>query len=205
MIVAVEGPSAAGKTTWCRSAVPEYVEEYQPTGVEPDGSDPVVQATYWTEVNADRWEQAIALEQRSGLAICDSDPLKLHYSWCLARVGAAPVSRFLSEFAAVGEAMRLKRIGFADTVLLSVPDEESLRLRKEGDLTRSRRSFELHVRLREPLEEWYETLERLRPGTVRRGPLPVGAEDLESLQSEDRYDLEMLRAFASALPRVKEP
>lgn len=182
--------------------MPEFVEEYKPTGLEPDGSAPTVQAKYWTEVNADRWAQAIALEERSGVAVCDSDPLKLHYSWCLARIGAASISRFLCELDAVREAMLSRRIGFADAVLLTAPDEAILRIQKDGDLTRSRRSFELHVRLREPLQEWYEVLERLRPGTVIRGLPTAGVEDLRTMRSEGRYDVEVLGALASQLPRV---
>ncbi|MDF2895322.1 MAG: hypothetical protein K0Q46_2108, partial [Rhodococcus erythropolis] len=90
MIVAVEGPSAAGKTTWCRTqlggqtAAEGFVAEYQPTGREPDGTDLDVQASYWATVNSKRWSQAEELESRTGIALCDSDPLKLHYSWCLA-------------------------------------------------------------------------------------------------------------------------
>lgn len=37
MIVAVEGPSAAGKSTWCaRFGKGRVVPEYTPTGREPD-------------------------------------------------------------------------------------------------------------------------------------------------------------------------
>lgn len=181
----------------------EFVEEYKPTGLEPDGSDPSSQGKYWTEVNADRWAQAIALEERAGVAVCDSDPLKLHYSWCLARIGTASISRFLCELDAVREAMLARRIGFADAVLLTSPDEAILRIQKDGDLTRSRRSFELHVRLREPLQEWYEVLERLRPGTVIRGLPTAGMKDLRTTRSEGRYDVEVLSALASQLPRVE--
>ncbi len=76
MIVAVEGPSAAGKTTWCRATGGQFVAEYIPTGQEPDGSDPAEQATYWAQVNAQRWTQALTLEGTTGVAVCDSDPLK---------------------------------------------------------------------------------------------------------------------------------
>lgn len=94
VIVAVEGPSAAGKTTWCRQHASALVEEYAPTGVEPDGTDAADQAAYWIRVNSGRWRTALDLEARSGTVICDSDPLKLRYSWCLSRIGAAPWSRF---------------------------------------------------------------------------------------------------------------
>ncbi|MBF4567677.1 hypothetical protein ITJ57_02760 [Plantibacter sp. VKM Ac-2880] len=203
MIVAVEGPSAAGKTTWCRAAAAEFVAEYAPTGEEPDGSDPEAQARYWTGVNGDRWSQAIALERRVGVALCDSDPLKLHYSWCLARIGEAPVARFLHELAAVRAAMLRCQIGFADAVLLTLPDEPALRRQKNGDRTRSRRTFDLHVRLRGPLEEWYRTVDQLRPGTVIWELPRTGAEDLvPAVQDEDRYDVHLLDALASELPQT---
>lgn len=90
MIVAVEGPSAAGKTTWCRTHAAQFVPEYMPTGAGPDGSTPDVQADYWVKINSGRWAEAVELERSTGLAICDSDPLKLHYSWCGAWPPSAP-------------------------------------------------------------------------------------------------------------------
>jgi nicotinamide riboside kinase len=99
--VAVEGPRAAGKTTWCRTAGVEFVAEYARTGTEPDGSDAARQGRYWTDVNMTRWAQALDLEERAQVAICDTDPVKLHYSWCLAPIGAAPGSRFAHELACV--------------------------------------------------------------------------------------------------------
>lgn len=77
MIVAGEGPSAAGKATWCRSDA--FVPEYSPTSDERDDSDLDIQATYRTTVNSNRWSLARALEAGSGLAICDSDPRRRHF------------------------------------------------------------------------------------------------------------------------------
>lgn len=139
------------------------------------------------------------------MAICDSDPLKLHYSWCLARIGAAPASRFLSELAAVREAMSQRRIGFADTIFLTLPDEAILRRQKSGDLTRSRRAFELHLRLRQPLQEWYRTLDRVRPGPVIYGLPPERGGAPRIMRLEDRYDTQMLDALASELPHLDHP
>ena len=90
MIVAVEGPSAAGKTTWCRQQPWPVVAEYSPTGGEPDDSDEDRRAAYWVGVNSGRSQQALKLEAEHRVVLCDSDPLKLHYSWSLARIGAAP-------------------------------------------------------------------------------------------------------------------
>ena len=182
----------------------EFVAEYTPTGTEPDGGDAGHQARYWTGVNALRWSQALGLEKREGLAICDSDPLKLHYSWCLARVGAAPLSRFTYELACVREAMSQQRIGFADIVLMTVPDQRTLRLQKESDSTRSRRSFELHAKLREPLIEWYESLDRLKPNhVVWQLPQNGVASILETVPLAGRYDLGLLDALVEDLPSLE--
>lgn len=201
MIVAVEGPSAAGKTTWCRRVADRFVPEYVPTGREPDGSDPRAQGRYWTGVNTRRWSEAVELESALGYVLCDSDPLKLHYSWCLYRIGAAPRARFVHEYQQVRQAMRHRRLGFADAVLVALPDETTLRQRKEGDATRARRSFDLHVQLRTPLQDWYRVLADLSPGRVAWNlpqtwpslvnDVPVRAE---------RCDIELLDTLVHRLP-----
>jgi hypothetical protein len=166
VIVAVEGPSAAGKTTWCGQQPWPAVAEYAPTGKEPDGTDEDQQAAYWVQVNCGRWRQALQLEKEHRVVLCDSDPLKLHYSWSLARVGAAPWSRFRHELRYVQEAFASAQLGFSDVVLVSIPPLHVLRNRKATDTTRQRRSFDSHVRLAEPLREWYSAVERAQPGTV---------------------------------------
>jgi GTPase SAR1 family protein len=89
VIVTVEGPSAAGKTTWCRQHASEMVvEEYEPKGSEPDGADLSAQVAYYLGVSSSRWRVAQELEARSGTAVCDGDPLKLHYSCCVSRTTA---------------------------------------------------------------------------------------------------------------------
>jgi hypothetical protein len=126
----------------------------------------VRQASYWVEVNSNRWRQAVALEQDSQIVLCDSDPLKLHYSWCLARLGAAPWWRFDRELRGVRAAFAAGRLGLADLVLISIPPPEVLRRQKVGDSSRRRRTFDLHVRLGEPLREWYSAFDMADPGRV---------------------------------------
>ena len=166
MIVAVEGPSAAGKTTWCRAHAPQFIPEYAPTGAEPGSSNPAAQADYWVSVNSGRWAEAVELERSTGVAVCDSDPLKLHYSWCLAVVGAEPWDRFQLELQRCRVAFAAGSLGLADLVVVSTASDEDLWRRKEADPSRRRRSFDLHVQLREPLLAWYTALERLSPGRV---------------------------------------
>jgi hypothetical protein len=153
VIVVVEGPSAAGKTTWCLSHAERFVAEYVPTGDEPKGTHHETQADYWVSVNSRRWSQALELERRTGLAICDSDPLKLHYSWCLSMTGAAPRSRWEFELDVTRRAFEVRALGLADLVLIGTPPLERLLQQRAGDLTRRRRHFELHARQRD--EPWF--------------------------------------------------
>lgn len=199
MIVAVEGPSAAGKTTWCRRQPWPVVAEYVPTGREPDGVDEDQQGLYWVQINSGRWQQAVELEQNSRVVLCDSDPVKLHYSWCLARVGAAPWSRFLDELLYVRAAFASERLGFSDAVLVSIPPIQLLRKRREGDTTRQRRSFELHVRLAEPLREWYGALERVGPGRVLWS-LPTTGVPANLEERPQRCDVDLLDRLVECLP-----
>ncbi len=58
------------------------------------------------------------------------------------------------------------RIGFADVYLVNLIDPQHARRQRDADKTRTRRNFELHVRLSEPLTTWYRALETVLPGTV---------------------------------------
>jgi hypothetical protein len=165
VIVAVEGPTAAGKTTWCGQQPWPVVAEYAPTGTEPNGDDEDQQA-YWVQVNSRRWQQALQLENQNRIVLCDSDTMKLHYSWCLARIGAAPWSRFHHELRYVREALVTARLGFTDLVLVSIPPLHVLRSHQASDTARQRRSFDRHAKLGEPLREWYSAVERAEPGRV---------------------------------------
>jgi hypothetical protein len=108
---------------------------------------------------------SLQLEKQSRVVLCDSDPLKLHYSWCLARIRVAPWSRFQHELCYVREALATARLGFADMVLVSIPLHE-LGNRKATDMTRQRRAFDLNAKLAEPLREWYCAVEFAEPGKV---------------------------------------
>ena len=199
MIIAVEGPSAAGKTTFCRSLDQTFVTEYQPTGMEPRREAVEVQAHYWTNVNTARWNSARTLESETGLAVCDSDPMKLHYSWCLARIGEEPGERFEFESTLVREALVEKRIGFADAVLVDFPELDTLVRQKNNDPTRERKSFELHARLADPLREWYAALEKADPGRVMGWDV-----DITTLGSRKRrYDAALFDALLANLPSLE--
>ncbi len=203
MIIAVEGPSAAGKTTWCRASGGQFVAEYASNRQEPDESDLVAQANFWAEVNAQRWTQALILEEAAGQAICDGDPLKLHYSWCLAAVGAAPISRFEHELTAVRQMFAQRRLGFADVVLLSNPGHQQLGLQRNSDPTRRRRDFNLHARLAEPLSEWYAAVNRLDGAGRVFHEFPADLDAAASVPPRsDRCDQQLIDRLLSNLPAL---
>lgn len=146
-----------------------FVPEYAPTAGEPDGEDRLAQADYWVQINCGRWRAALKVEGETGTAVCDSDPLKLHYSWCLARSGPEPRERFDQELMRVRHAFQRADLGLPDVALVTVPTPQVLQRHRDGDTTRSRRHFELHRRLSEPLREWYTALRQLDSSRVLWG------------------------------------
>ena len=95
MIVVIEGISAAGKTSWCRSNASRYLApETFPSDRKSRPERGLATAQYWTDWNARRWHEASTMEAAEGHAVCDTDPLKLHYSWCLLQIGAAEKSQW---------------------------------------------------------------------------------------------------------------
>ena len=81
-------------------------------------------------------------------------------------IGAAPRSRREIELDVTRRAFEVRALGLTDLVLIGTPPLERLLQQRAGDLTRRRRHFELHARLREPLVEWYQAVEDLDPGRV---------------------------------------
>lgn len=197
MIVAVEGPSAAGKTTWCRRYAGRFVAEYTITGKEP--ADAAALARYWARVASRRWAAALDLEREDGVAICDTDPVKLHYAWGMAVLGLAPRAQFDRELAVTREAIRSGRLGLADAVLVALPAVEVLRSRRDGDPTRRRRNFAAHVQLREPLEQWYRAVDRLDPGRVIWDLPATGLPKLPAPRP-DRTAVDLIDALVAELP-----
>jgi hypothetical protein len=113
VIVVVEGPSAAGKTTWTTRWTPseQVVSEHGHVEVPADRLGD--EAQFWAELNAHRWARAVDLEATSGRVLCDGDPLKLSYDYCLARVGVVPWVRFDAGVKACAAAIGQRRLGGA--------------------------------------------------------------------------------------------
>ncbi len=199
MILVVEGISASGKSTWCaRHAAGRTIAENGRFEGAPDRiTDPIAAANFWAQRNADRWQAAIALESATSIAVCDTDPLKLHYIWCLWQIGEAPERDWLHGLAATRETVERGRIGFADFYLVANIEPALARTRAQADNTRRRRNFELHARLQTALLTWYMTLDAVLPGRVQFG-LP--ATFPTALSGGLRYGVAIFDRFIDALP-----
>jgi len=128
-----------------------------------------IHARYWTAQNAMRFQAAMAQESAGGVALCDTDPLKLHYDWCMGRAGFGLIDRFSVSKPMVRDAILQEKLGFADLYLVKQVEPETARKQKEEDSTRRRSNFERHLALQPHLIEWYSALSRVFPGRVRFG------------------------------------
>ncbi len=202
MIVVVEGISASGKSTWCtRHGGTHVVPENGRLSGAPDRvADPIGAAAFWAERNIDRWQAALAVEHATGIALCDTDPLKLHYVWCLWRIAEASERDWSLELDAARRTIADGRIGFADCYLVTNIDVETARRQAMTDATRRRRNFDLHARLRPALLEWYTALDVVLPGRVQFG-LPASLPNRRG--AGKRHDLAAFDAMIARLPQSR--
>ena len=178
MIIVVEGVSASGKTTWCRTHFSKTTIGELPPARDAEASlDVRSRHQFWAERNSERWRAAVTMEGATGIAVCDTDPFKLHYSWSLWRIGEVGDDEWREGLAATRRCFAAQTLGLADLILVADADLAELERRRDSDLSESgrrRRTFDLHVRLTQPLREWYEAVERLEPGRVRWELSPDG-------------------------------
>jgi hypothetical protein len=204
VIVVVEGPSAAGKTTWTKRHFDPAVVVAETSAVEaaaaPDQHEqPRAAAEFWTRLNSARWKQALRIEEAHGVAVCDSDPFKLHYPWTLWRTGHASRIDWTTALEASRPAFEAGRLGIADLTLVTIPDRDTLIRRSAGDESRPRRNFDLHVQLTAAIAEWYRAIEQLDPGRVI-WHLPAEGLPGKLSPREPRSGIQLFDALLARLP-----
>lgn len=194
MIVAIEGPSAAGKTTWCRAhATHAWVEEAPYHIAAPDlYADPSDVGRFWVNHNCANWQRALEIEREHGIAVCDGDPLHVYFSWSLWKSGALDRTLFDVERELYGNAFQRRQMGFVDCVLWLEAPEDELRRRAQGDTVRKRKRHEIYLALAPWMKRWFGARERLLPGSVRRLNSDFRWEDLAGGASPKRYDVAVL-------------
>ena len=196
VLVVVEGPSAAGKTTWCGRWPTRWIVAEHGRVVAPSGLTIDEETRFWTELNRARWSESVRVERSEGIAICDTDPLKLHYEYSLARIGVGSWERFAAGVQQCRAAIVEHRLGIADVIMVELSDDMTLEGRRRGDRTRTRRNFDVHRRLAPAIGDWYSSLALVDPSRVIWGfpgemPGPV---------VRSRYDVELFDRWMATLP-----
>lgn len=150
VIVVVEGPSAAGKTTWCMRHAVGFLPE--------PGRWPIDEVLRYQR---ERWRLAVSADSRGELVVLDGDPFKLYFSWASLRAGALTEPDWAAAVAVARGSFAAGDLGLADLVLYSDPGGDELRRRKEGDSTRSRRNFVRNTAMRSSFGLWFEAVSQL--------------------------------------------
>src|ERR1700730_12181198 len=131
------------------------------------------------------------------------DPLKLHYTWSLWQIGVASEWHWLEECAATREAIVNARLRFSDVYLMKSIDPWVARQQRDAGPTRSRRNFDLHVQLDDPLVTWYRTMERLLPGAVILNLPDKGLASLSNLgDPATRSSIQIFNRMIGLLPNA---
>jgi hypothetical protein len=202
MIIVVEGISAAGKTTWCQQHASEFLVQESYPELRPDrNADARGAALLWTDWNVRRWSEAVEIEREQERAVCDTDPLKLHYIWGLWQIGEAPENHWRYQMNATRDALRNRQLGFADLYLVKRIDPLVARQQREQDTVKTRSNFDRHARLQASLHAWYKILASMLPGRVE-WTLPDNHPfdgDCRSV-SKDRYNVEIFDRLVAGLP-----
>jgi hypothetical protein len=208
MIVVLEGISAAGKTTYARQfGEGRFVPEIPVKGDLPDESASLDDhARFWAEHNVRKFQMALEIEREHGFAICDTDPMKIHYSWCMERAGFDWPDKFAHAQGFVRDAIANGRLGFAGLYLVKRIDPAVARAQKEGDPTRRRGNFDQHIALQPHLMDWFGALSTVLPGRVQFAflqPDALLAELKEKAPEEDprRFDVSVFDALLERLPK----
>jgi len=207
MIIVIEGISAAGKTTFARQfGEGVWLPEMPVKSQRPDAGAPATEhAKFWADHNANRFKMALEIEAKHGFAICDTDPMKIHYSWCMERAGFKWPDAFATAAIEVRQRIESKQLGFADLYLVKRIEPEVARAQKDGDPARKRGNFEQHLALQPHLLTWFEALCSALPGRVSFA-FPEKDSLLETIKSkapEDdprRFDVSVFDALVEALP-----
>lgn len=207
MIIVAEGISAAGKTTFARQfGDGRWVPEIPVKGDRP-GADASLDdhAHFWAEHNVRKFQRALDIEREHGFAICDTDPMKIHYSWCMERAGFAWPDKFAHAQVFVRKAIEERRLGFADLYLVNQIDPDVARAQKENDATRRRGNFDQHLALQPHLIEWFSAMSDVLPNRVRwvfpdRDVLLSEIKNKTPEANLRRFDVSVFDALVERLP-----
>lgn len=192
-IVCFEGPSGVGKTTMGKllsdayNIVPEVNLLFNRTGKE---------STYWYhEKQVERYELC---KKSAKPSILDGDIFQpIWYNWACNYPSNFLSKKETHEF--YRNQLEEGKIAFPDLYIIFHVEEEELWARKEKDKTRQRRNFEKHLKIIEPLKEYYRFLDQetdLKMKFVYYKDLETAKREVEALiENLDNNKLDGLKVF----------
>ncbi len=209
MILVIEGPSAVGKTTWCRAhSADGFVEEageiskrpiFTPIPLKLRTSGAILISAIGRELYA--WNSNPALPSAMGIHFTSISPG--HFG----KPDYFPARLFEMEASLYRRAFHERRLGFADRVCWQEAPVEELRRRAKSDRHRKRRRHEMYLKLVPWMRAWCKVREQVLPGAF--GDWPEHAEDEFSRSSSEpafRYDIkifdQMIDRLATAGPQT---
>lgn len=204
MIIAIEGPSAVGRSTWCRAHGPQsWIEEAPQNIAAPDlYTDPLAVVEFWVKHNIARWQNALSIEREHGIVLSDGEPFNLRFSWSAWKAGEIGRALFDAEFPLYRRAVESHQIGFADIAFWMDAPLEVLRQRAAGDTSRRRKRYEMYLRLIPWMRAWMEAKNSVVPGSLREWSERIRIEDFRvGTISAWRYDRVVLDEMMEKLHR----
>lgn len=165
-IINIEGASAVGKTTTSRELALRHngfhIPEVNALWKRPDPDYP----EWFFERQVDRWTIAQEKSQDHRFVVIDIDlfqPFWYIWAYNFTLFGGQTLD-FVAEF--YRKQLLARKIGFPDRYYLLSASQSALRQRKEGDITRRRGGFEMHLQFIEPQRQYFKALESFVPGLV---------------------------------------
>lgn len=154
MIVCFEGPSAIGKTKLSESfsdrfnIVPEVNLLFE--------KDETASKLWYYEKQVERYRLC---QESTKTSILDGDIFQpLWYNWIYGYPSDFPSKQETIKF--YSRMIEEGRIKFPDLYIVFHTDENELKLRKEKDISRTRRNFEKHLKIIKPQQEYFKFLNR---------------------------------------------
>ena len=201
MIVAIEGPSAAGKTTWCRSHFPyTCVAGGGGESAAPDlFGDPAEVGQFWVnhavQTGNGRWRLKASTASPSAMEI----PF---ISTTPGRCGSRerwpkPCSKLSRSF--IGTRSKRSRSDLSTTFCGWKCRSTSYAAAPEPITTRRRKRHEMYLALVPWMKAWFQERERILPGTVREMTEGLDVRALDNGSSSWRYDTEVMDGMLERL------
>jgi deoxyadenosine/deoxycytidine kinase len=161
--ICLEGPSAVGKTTVAAElsrqlgikVIPEVNQLFQRPANEPKD--------WYFERQVERWKLSQSVSNAS-FSVLDGDTFQpFWYGWAFGFLDLQSLADMVAFYRPKIEAGTIE---FPSKYLVFEASPEQLLARKNSDATRSRRNFEKHLDIIQPMKKYFSIMDQVMPGMV---------------------------------------